>query len=252
MDIKKYIDDYIDWLKKEITFSQIGEYYEINTPFLDNANDYLQIYVKQEGNDIFFTDDGYTINDLRASGINFTSARKQQLIYIINQYGVQLEGDSLVAKSPSHDFAKRKHSFLQCMLRINDMYMLTRSRVSSIFLDDVLDFLYQKEVYPVENIQLSGISGYNHHYDFILPKTRKNSERICLALNNVNRTSVGNVIFSWNDTKVARKPDSKLIVLMNDNNPVNKGAKEAFSNYKINTMLWSDRDKKENIFLLTA
>ena len=45
MDIQKLINDYTQWLKSEITFSKIGEYYEITTPYLDNANDYLQIYV---------------------------------------------------------------------------------------------------------------------------------------------------------------------------------------------------------------
>ena len=48
MDIQSLLDNYINWLKSEITFSQIGEYYEITTPFLDPSNDYLQIYVKQE------------------------------------------------------------------------------------------------------------------------------------------------------------------------------------------------------------
>ena len=43
MDIQRYIDDYVSWLKNEITFSKVGEYYEINTPFLDNHNDYLRI-----------------------------------------------------------------------------------------------------------------------------------------------------------------------------------------------------------------
>ena len=44
MDIQKMIDEYARWLKSEITFERIGEYYEITTPYLDSANDYLQIY----------------------------------------------------------------------------------------------------------------------------------------------------------------------------------------------------------------
>lgn len=46
MEIKQLIDDYIHWLKKEITFEKIGEYYEITTPFLNSANDFIQIYVR--------------------------------------------------------------------------------------------------------------------------------------------------------------------------------------------------------------
>ena len=69
MDIQKLINDYTDWLKSEITFEKIGEYYEITTPYLDSANDYLQLYVKQEDNQILFTDDSMTINNLKMHGI---------------------------------------------------------------------------------------------------------------------------------------------------------------------------------------
>lgn len=50
MEIKQLIDDYIHWLKKEITFEKIGEYYEITTPFLNSANDFIQIYVRIDKN----------------------------------------------------------------------------------------------------------------------------------------------------------------------------------------------------------
>ena len=64
LDIQKLINDYAQWLKNEITFSKIGEYYEITTPYLDNANDYLQIYVRQDGNDILFSNSIITLNDI--------------------------------------------------------------------------------------------------------------------------------------------------------------------------------------------
>ena len=46
MDIQKLIDNYTSWLRSEITFEKVGEYYEITTPYLDNANDHLLIYFK--------------------------------------------------------------------------------------------------------------------------------------------------------------------------------------------------------------
>ena len=46
MDIQRLIDDYTQWLRKEIQFEKVGEYYEISTPFLDSANDYIQFYVR--------------------------------------------------------------------------------------------------------------------------------------------------------------------------------------------------------------
>ena len=75
MDIQGLIDEYAAWLREKITFEKFGEYYEITTPYLDNSNDYLQIYVKQDGEEIYFTDDCATIRSLKASGFNFTQAR---------------------------------------------------------------------------------------------------------------------------------------------------------------------------------
>lgn len=63
MEIKQLIDDYIHWLKKEITFEKIGEYYEITTPFLNSANDFIQIYVRIDKDIIFFTYDKNTYTE---------------------------------------------------------------------------------------------------------------------------------------------------------------------------------------------
>ena len=95
MDIQGLIDEYAAWLREKITFEKFGEYYEITTPYLDNSNDYLQIYVKQDGEEIYFTDDCATIRNLKASGFNFTQARKAHLKRILDQYGIKLNGDEL-------------------------------------------------------------------------------------------------------------------------------------------------------------
>lgn len=252
MDIQKYIDEYTSWLKSEITFSKIGEYYEINTPFLDSSNDYMQLYVKQEGNDIYFTDDGYTINGLEMTGFRLTKDLREQLTTILNQYGVRLINNELTLLAPANEFAKRKHAFVQCMLRVTDLYMTTRTKVASYFLDDIQDFFNEKEIYCFENIQLVGKSGYSHNYDFAMQRTKNMPERLCLALNYPTRTTLSNTIFSWNDTKPARKDDSTLVVLLNDSNSVAKGVEDAFRNYEITTIRWSEREKPQNLEILTA
>lgn len=252
MNIQKYIDEYLAWLKSEITYSKVGEYCEINVPFLDNSNDYLQFYIKQIDDEIYFTDDGVTLNELKVSGFNMTPARVKQLNYTLSQYGVQMNEGELSLKAPVKDFAKRKHAFIQCLLKVTDMYMLSRSRVSSIFMDDVLEFFQKNDIYPIENVQFTGTSGFSHNYDFVLQKTKKNSERVCLAVNNVNKSNAGNIIFSWNDTKPNRKSDSQLIVFMNDKNSIGKGVREAFDNYGIKSIKWSERNREDNLELLIA
>ncbi len=252
MNIQKLIEDYTSWLKSEITFDKIGEYYEITTPYLDNANDYLQIYVKQEGNDILFTDDSAIIHGLKMHGIQLTSNRKSYLERILCQYGVKLQGDELVAKAPINGFAQKKHLFIQAMLRIDDMFSVSKSKASSFFLDDIQDFFAEREIYYSDNVQFAGISGFAHNYDFLLQRTKTKPERFCQAVNNPNKSNMGNILFAWHDTKPARKSESQLIVILNDTNNIARGVEDAFLNYEAEVIRWSTRNDERNIALLSA
>ena len=252
MDIQKLIDDYTSWLKNEITFEKVGEYYEITTPYLDHANDYLQIYVKQEGNDIFFTDDSATMHTLKMNGLQLTPNRKLQLQRILYQFGVQLKGDELTAKAPVKNFAQKKHLFIQAMIRIDDMFSVSKSRVSSFFLDDIQDFFLEKEIYYTDNVQFMGVSGFSHNYDFLIQRSKTKPERLCQAVNNPNKSAMGNILFAWNDTKPARKNESQLIVILNDQNNIARGIEDAFQNYDAKVIRWSERDKESNINLLSV
>ena len=76
MSIQKLIDTYAHWLKEEIVFKKMGEFYEITTPFYNNANDCIQIYIRLEGETVLFTDDGYTLNPLYMTGFQLAPAQK--------------------------------------------------------------------------------------------------------------------------------------------------------------------------------
>lgn len=252
MDIQELINEYAAWLKREITFDKIGEYYEITTPYLDNRNDYLQIYVRQEGQNIYFSDDCATINELKANGFQFTSNRKSYLQRILNQYGVALDEDELITKASVDDFALKKHLFIQAMLRIDDMFITSKAKVASLFLDDIQEFFNEQDIYCSENVQFTGVSGFSHNYDFLLQRSKDKPERLCQAVNNPNKSSMGNILFAWNDTKGVRRRDSQLIVFLNDRNNITKGIEEGFSNYEAKVIRWSERYKKENLNLLVA
>lgn len=99
MSIQKLIDTYAHWLKEEIVFKKMGEFYEITTPFYNNANDCIQIYIRLEGETVLFTDDGYTLNPLYMTGFQLAPAQKKALDSILRQYGVTLNGNALETKS---------------------------------------------------------------------------------------------------------------------------------------------------------
>ena len=252
MDIQSLIDQYTLWLKSEISFDRVGEYYEITTPYLDNANDYLQIYVRLQGDEVYFTDDSATIQRLRMGGLQFSQNRKLHLQRILNQFGIQLNKDELIAKAPIGSFAQKKHAFIQAMLRIDDMFALSKTKVASLFLDDIQEYFTEHEIYYTDNVQFTGTSGFSHNYDFVMQRSKTKPERLCQAVNLPNKTSMSNILFAWNDTKPSRKSDSQLIVLINDQQNISKGVIDGFTNYDAKVIRWSERKKPENLALLTA
>ena len=199
-----------------------------------------------------FTDDCATINNLKMQGFQFSASRKQHLDKIVMQYGVKLCGDELTISASPRDFAQKKHMLLQAMLRVDDMFTMSKSKVASLFSDDVKDFLDKKDIYYTDDVQFTGISGFVHNYELLLQRTRSKPERLCRAVNIASKSNVSNILFSWNDTKPARKPDSQLIVFLNDNNSVGQGIEEAFHNYGANIIYWTQRDKPENLELISA
>jgi len=246
------ISEYTEWLKKEISFERIGEYYEITTPYLDNAHDYIQMYVKQQGQEVFFTDDGAIINGLKMCGFQFTPNRRKYLEQILFQYGIKLQGNELTAKAPIGAFPQKKHMFVQAMLRVDDMFTITRSRVSSFFTEDIQTFFEEKDIFSTENVQFTGISGFSHNYDFLLQRSRTKPERLCRAVNNPDRASMGTILFAWNDTKPSRRDDSQLIVFLNDQDNVAKGVEDAYTNYNVHVIRWSEREQENNLSILSA
>ena len=208
--------------------------------------------MRQIEDEIYFTDDGFTIQNLKMGGFQFTPNRKKHLQQILLQYGVKLDGDELISKAPIRDFAQKKHLFVQAMLRIDDMFTVSKSKVSSYFLDDIQEYFQEKDIFYTDNVQFTGISGFSHNYDFVLQRSKTKPERLCRAVNNPNKSSVGNILFAWNDTKPSRKNDSQLIVFLNDQNIVSKGVEDAFLNYDAQVIRWSERESQNNISLLSA
>lgn len=252
MEIQQLISEYIEWLKNEITFEKVGEYFEITTPYLDSSNDYVQIYVREQDGEIYFTDDSYTLQNLKSFGLKLTPARKQALQQILFQYGVTLKGDELTMKAPAKQFAQKKHLFLQAILRVDDMFSISKERVSSYFLDDIKDFFDNKQIYYSDNVQFIGKSGFQHNYDFLLQRNKYHPERLCIAINNPSRTTMGSALFSWDDTKPSRRSDSQLIVFLNDVKNVPKNVEEGFQNYDAITIKWSERNIAKNLEILSA
>lgn len=245
LDCYQLVDQYAHWLKEKVKLKSIDGACEITTPFVDRHNDYLQIYVKATPSGMLLTDDGYTIRDLEMSGLEFnTERRKNELKIILNGFGVNLRGDNLEVETRPDNFSQKKHSLLQAMLAINDLFVLAPPRVASFFREDVEKFLSLHDIRFTKDINFIGKSGFNHHFDFVIPPSKKEPERVLRTINNPSKNNVSAMIFSWDDARKVRSENSIAIAVLNDQDKeITPDTLHALKAYEIETMTWSKRDK---------
>lgn len=243
-EIQKLLDDYLAWLRDKTLLRQIDQWIEITTPYLDRHNDYIQIYARKANGGYVLTDDGYTIKDLEQSGCKLQSPKRQKLMEMtLNGFGVQLRNNALEIHASSDNFALRKHNIVQAILAVNDMFYLAVPMVASLFYEDVVAWLDLHDVRYTPKVKFTGKSGYDHLFDFVIPKSRLQPERILQAINRPRRETAQAVAFAWIDTKEVRPSDSKAYAFLNDSeHSVSTDVLEALRNYNVQPILWSRRE----------
>jgi hypothetical protein len=241
----EFVESYLKWLRERMSTQEIDGVCEITTPFLDRHNDRLQIYVRRSDKGrLLLTDDGYILSDLESTGcpIN-TDHRKHMLHVILKGFGVQEKEGELYIETDEGQFPRAKHSLLQAMLNVNDLFMTARPHVAQLFTEDVAHFLDQHEVRYTPNAEFTGKSGFLHRFDFVIPKSRKRPERMIKTLNHPTKENVRLLIFSWSDTKDTRPP-SEMYAFLNDvEADIHSDILSAFESYDISPVPWTRREE---------
>ncbi len=244
-EIRQLLDEYQTWLRDKTLVRDLVDCIEITTPYLDRHNDYLQIYAKVAEDGMLLTDDGYVLEDLEQSGCTFDTSRRRALLGMtLNGFGVKRNGMALEVRASQANFSIQKHNLVQAMLAINDLFYLASPRIASVFLEDVTAWLDKSEVRYTPKVKLTGSSGYDHVFDFVIPKSRERPERVLRSINQPDRQSAQAMVFSWIDTREARPAESSAYAVLNDTErAVPQGVAEAIQSYGIHPVLWSARDK---------
>lgn len=243
-EIQRLSDAYHLWLREKTVLRQIEQWVEITTPYLDRHNDYLQIYAKRANGGFVLSDDGYTIEDLEQSGCKLHSTKRQDLLKMtLNGFGVQKRENVLEVHASADNFSLRKHNLVQAMLAVNDMFYLAVPMVASLFYEDVVTWLDVHDVRYTPKVKFTGKTGYDHLFDFVIPKSRRQPERIVQTINRPSRDSAQAVVMSWIDTKEVRSADSRAYALINDSEQsVSPGVLDALRSYDVRPVAWSQRE----------
>lgn len=248
------LDAYWSWLRDETETRAIegSDYIEIATPFLDRHNDYLQIYARPHNGTWHLTDDGYTLHDLKASGCDIATEKRAKLLNtILNRLGVSRDNDALTVDADEESFPQKKHDLVQAMLAVGDLFHTARATVIGLFLEEVEQWLQEKGIRFTESIKFTGASGYDHHFDFVIPGYRDVPERVLQAINRPDRSHVERLIMAWQDTRDNRPTEAEAVAVLNDaEKSIPSTSLEALSNYNIRAVPWSRRE--EHVAALAA
>lgn len=251
-EVRQLVDAYAEWLRRGISAEAISDdLVEITTPFLDRHNDHLQVYAKRLDGRFVISDEGETIADLVASGVDVRQVRRRQMIEgVARGFGVQSERGTLQVEATQNQLGRRMHSLIQAMLAVNDMYVLARSRIESFFLEDVQSFLTSAEVRFTPRVKLAGKSGYDHSVDFLVPRSSRSPDRVVQAVSNPNKATVSNVLFGISDVKAARSDDLWAYAMLDDrDHEVVADVVEAFAAYDVKATMWSERSSVVELLL---
>lgn len=244
-EIERLLGQYAAWLQEKTSVREVADAVEITTPYLDRHNDYLQIYVTRDNGGFRLTDDGYIIQDLDSSGCEMSSPKRRDLLRMtLNGFGIQLDGEALVVRASSDNFPLKKHNLVPAMLAVNDLFYLAVPLVSSLFLEDVGAWLRLRDIRFAPRVKFTGKTGFDHLFNFIIPASRRQPERIVQAINHPNRDKTQSVAFAWIDTREVRPEGSKAYAFLNDSSAaLNAGVVEALRKYDVRPVPWTRREE---------
>ena len=244
-DIQALVERYSVWLKDRTNLREVGDCVEITTPYLDRHNDYLQIYAKRANGGFVLTDDGYVLDDLELSGCKINSPKRQAMFRTtLNGFGVHLNGKALEVKASSETFSLRKHNLVQAMLAVNDLFYLASPTVASLFQEDVTAWLDLSDIRYTPSVKFTGKSGYDHRFDFVIPKSETRPERVLHAINRPNRDTAQAMAFAWIDTRKVRSSDARAYAILNDSeHTISENVLDAMRNHEVNPIPWSTRNE---------
>lgn len=243
-EIASLVDDYAAWLRDRTALRQLNDWIEITTPYLDRHNDYLQLYVRRHNGGYLLTDDGYILEDLLQSGCSLDTDKRQAILKTtLAGFGVQIRNDRLEIQASAANFPLRKHSLVQAMLAVNDIFYLASSTVSHLFYEDVIAWLDKSAIRYTPRVKFAGKSGYDHLFDFVVPKSSRQPERIINAINRATRDTAQTLAFAWLDTREVRPSESRAYALLNDaESVIPPGVLDALRSYDIYPVPWSERE----------
>jgi hypothetical protein len=103
-------------------------------------------------------------------------------------------------------------------------------------------WLEEQDIRFAPTIKLTGRSGFDHVFDFLIPKSRLQPERLLKVFTKPDRERAEGMVFSWVDTREARLRETQAYAILNDAEPVPPAVIGALRAYEIIPVPWGTRE----------
>jgi hypothetical protein len=238
--------------------SQLEEYTRIRTPFLYPDGDVVDIFLAKTENGPAITDLGESMRWLRSQTVALKRSPKQRLLIqdVCMTHAVQLMSGMLVAYvNKDTDFADVSMRVAQAAVRVADVSFTMRTRLSLSAMDEVDDYLRERNILFEKAIPVQGQSGRIWTIDFAIPANDQVSYvKVLSAGSRASSKSVVNeTVTAWYDLRGVRSThlyhkNVRKVALFDDTSDVWEPSDfEMVGSLSDGVAKWSNPDEFERI-----
>ncbi|WCG35856.1 DUF1828 domain-containing protein [Companilactobacillus farciminis] len=242
-----WVDDYVNWLKKQYEVNKLSNSDEIITPFTNSIGDNITIYVSSNpDNSITLTDDFDTIGDLEMMGVDISiPTRKNYIKNIIKDYQVNFADGEIYVTGDKEDFPAMKQALIQAIIHIDDLLMTRKSNITNIFKEEVYNYFDKNDFGGLKTYRPDGSSGNSYVIDYTIPQRGTKPYRFINFTNNSSFATIATSGAMYGDISSGEEynlTNSEFIIIYNSEqaNPSTKSINIA-NQYKLKLISWNDK-----------
>ncbi len=197
-------EQFISSLGQLFTCSQHGEYQRIRTPYLYPDGDNIDLFCKIKDDVVLVSDLGESTRWLRMQTVSPRRSPKQKALIedACLTHGVEFYKGMLLARCRGKDELSSVVSRVaQAALRLSDLWFTFRTRSVESVVDEVADFLVERELRYERGEKLAGRSGRSWTVDFHVCTPSRSSLVYVLSTGSRSaaRTVTEHVLAAWYD-----------------------------------------------------